>query len=256
MRILKAFAFVPVACVLLASSLSAQTGTGTMILSGVNGASGCFGPSASLLSIPSEECAYTSPYMSQFKNLSGPASLLPPGGGTSFGPSWDIFCVDFSHNSYIGQVTDVYLTNLGQSSGLLGTYTRSTSLRQYLEAAWLAQQIRSGLVGRTDALYMNGAIWQIMYPGSGNYFYLGSDNTGIQSWVAKAEHQWNGSTVVGVNASDWVVVTPQGNENNTRMGASQEYITQVTPEPATLLLLGTGLLATLMAAGALKRSAV
>jgi hypothetical protein len=38
-------------------------------------------------------------------------------------------------------------------------------------------------------------------------------------------------------------------------GQGQEQIVNVTPEPATLLLLGTGLL-TLMAAGVLRRSAV
>ena len=161
--------------------------------------------------------------------------------------------MDFAHNSYVGQVTDVYLTNLG--SGGLGTYTRNTSLQQYLEAAWLAQQIRSGPVDREDVAYMNGAIWQIM---SGSSFYVGTDHGNIQTWANLAASHWNGTThsVDGVNASDWVVVTPQGNVDGTRIGASQEYITQVTPEPATLLLLGTGLLATLMAAGALRRSAV
>ena len=37
------------------------------------------------------------------------------------------------------------------------------------------------------------------------------------------------------------------------LGSGQEYITHVTPEPATLLLLGTGLVVLLMAAGAFRK---
>jgi hypothetical protein len=79
---------------------------------------------------------------------------------------------------------------------------------------------------------------------------------GINSWVFRSQA---GAGLV--NAKEWVVVTDfDAAGHSARMGnrneGSQEYLTHVTPEPATLLLLGTGLLATLMAAGALRRSAV
>jgi hypothetical protein len=58
-----------------------------------------------------------------------------------------------------------------------------------------------------------------------------------------------------VNAASWVVVSEYATDATGKrvLGSHQEYITQVTPEPATLLLLGTGLVVMLLAAGAMRR---
>ena len=241
---LRSVAIAAVSCVLVAGSLSAQTGTGSMTLTGVNGANSCYSsPGTSPL-----ECVYTSPYFAQFSGLSpaANAALLPPGG-----TQWDIFCVDFQHNAYIGQTTNVYLTNLSQvnlsnSNGWLGQYTRSTSLTSYLESAWLSQQIMSAGVNTDKAKDMNGAIWQIM----GGTVYRNGSNTNIAAWADSAAKY-----VGDVTASNWVVVTPYttNTDGSRSVASSQEFLTQVTPEPATLLLLGTGLVAMMLAAGVIRR---
>jgi hypothetical protein len=247
MRSIKAFAFAAVAGLLVAGSLQAQTtASGWEKLTGVNGSTGWFSwgsPGANV------EHVYTSPYRSAFwvTSSSPNPALLPPYGTTGFGPSWDVYCVDFMHTSYIGTPYQAYFTNLGDAqanNSLLGTYTRSTSLEKYLQAAYLAQQIK---LNPSSANEYNAAIWQVM---SDNPFWYGSNGS---TWTPVSTAVLAAAELhAGINASDWVVVTDQTFKN----GGSQEYITQVTPEPATLLLLGTGLVVMLMAAGAFRRPTV
>ena len=61
-----------------------------------------------------------------------------------------------------------------------------------------------------------------------------------------------------VNPNDWVVVTDgtQNPNGGFTLGEHQEYLTHVTPEPASMLLLGTGLVVMLLGAGAFRRPTV
>jgi hypothetical protein len=275
-RNLKMFAMAAVGSVLVAGSLSAQTATGSVLWKGVNGAWGCYSGSGldgigNAVSV--NGCFYTSPYRAAFNIPTLPTNaqylppagrgLLPPSGTGTFGPTQDIFCVDFIHDAntsgYPGyQAT---FTNLGQNASDVGITTRlhgtqDLTLQDYLESAWLAQQIKAQPnYGTGDALDMNGAIWQIM-SGFAVTRTGGPVGLGINYWATLAANNWNATTKTenGVNANDWVVVTDYAAAGNNTAGVgSQEYLTQVTPEPATMLLLGTGLLIMMAGAGVVKR---
>jgi len=248
MRGFKAFAFAAAASLLLAGSLQAQQ-TGLFKWMGVSGAHSRY---STYSTGAGAQDIYRSPYRAQFDM----------GGG--FGPTVDIFCVDFAHGSNTGTYGASF-TNLGSDAGSLGTTTRSASLQQYLETAFLANEMvtTTGFTATTasareDQLrVIQGAMWEILY-GAPIYYQAQSG-----SWLHSAIATWRTRAVTGaagMNPYEWTVVDQrtQNQQGQWVVGASQEYLTrvQVTPEPATLLLLGTGLLATLMAAGALRRSAV
>jgi hypothetical protein len=207
---------------------------------------------------------FVSPYLASFKiPVQTPElipSLLPPAGTDGFGSTWDIFCVDYTHSAntskdgYSANFTNLASYEANKANTRLGREGVANGLVRYLKAAWLSQEILNTdntYSGQQKRLDLNGAIWQIM---SGNTFYRnGADGWGqyqIDFWASAAQ----GAYALGqINAANWVVVTDNIGVGRTDGTDHQEFITQVTPEPATMLLLGTGLVVMLLAAGALRR---
>jgi hypothetical protein len=201
------------------------------------------------------------PYRAQFRiNSANP--YLPPHGTTAFGPTVDIYCIDFLHTANTSSSGyNAFFTRLGEPL----THTRSSNQTQYLKAAWLATQMdgysATTTAGRTARMNIHAAIWNIMAgePVATRLSSSGSfSSTGMNYWIAQANLASNYSTV---SAAEWTVVTSACvyNSGNAGRGAAwadncgQEFLTRnVVPEPATMILLGTGLLVTLAFAGAFR----
>ena len=143
-------------------------------------------------------------------------------------------CVDFFNEVRNGDVWQANITSLATGVGI-GTNTRSSSLSAYREAAWLTSQYAAN-PGQTAEI--QATIWNLM-PGTG---------TLPANVVAANSPFWAGTASAArpnFNASGYYVVTDVNFRNP---GSIQEFIiydpTHVdvvsTPEPASLVLLGTG----------------
>lgn len=180
-----------------------------------------------------------------------------------FGPAVDILCIDFLHSA-LTTTYPAYFTNLAYDDL---TVTRGTSLADYQRVAWLSTQMEVlpfTNAGRQQRAEVHAAIWRIM-AGQPQYAranvsggsFAGSDAQ-ISSWVSLANANY-----ATVNLSQFTVVTAMCVDNAGHSGSGfnlpdncgQEFLVRdatVTPEPGTMLMLATGLMA-IVGAGVVGR---
>ncbi|MGQ0640094.1 MAG: PEP-CTERM sorting domain-containing protein [Gemmatimonadaceae bacterium] len=151
-------------------------------------------------------------------------------------PTISLYCVDILNRITWGKTWNANLTNLGQTN-LSNTRHGSAKLLQYRKAAWLTTQF--SLNSTTAWAGIQAAIWNLLNPGAPNG---GAAET---FWLNKANTFASSTTYGTYNWNQFHIVTPVGAAGLVRGGGTQEFITpSVTPEPATLLLLATGLICT------------
>ena len=136
-------------------------------------------------------------------------------------------CVDFFHDVYVGETWKANLTKLGGSAATASD-TRFTDLTLYREAAWLTTQY----AGRSAAEIgvIQATVW--------NLFATPGHSTGLSSsstWLQAAKDNYQ-----KMDFSNFYVVT---DINKTDPKSVQEFVMVATPEPASLVLFGTGLTA-------------
>ncbi|MDB4889767.1 MAG: hypothetical protein JWL61_1622 [Gemmatimonadetes bacterium] len=143
-------------------------------------------------------------------------------------------CVDFFHHVADGDIWQANLTNLSSNAGI-GTVTRFNNLTAYRQAAWLATQFATtsnpATIGDIQATMWNLFSGPTTPPQpTTNSWLLAS-----QAYVAANP---NGSSYQNF----WVVsdVNSYNADGTDNVNSRQEFII-VTPEPASMLLFGTGL---------------
>src|SRR5690606_26999179 len=136
-------------------------------------------------------------------------------------PTIDLYCVDFLHRISVGQVWTANVSSLAGSLAL--TRGGDAAYDLYLRAAWLISQY--AVSSPTEWKNINATIW--------NLFAGSAPDPTTSYWQAQADANYQ-----SVNPNYWYVITDVNAQN---ANSAQEFMTYVTPEPSTYLLLATGL---------------
>jgi len=145
------------------------------------------------------------------------------------GNSITMVCISFDRHVAVGQTWDVSVNALSATGVMNALYYNpadaAQTLFKYQAAAWLYDRMSTNPSERGD---LQGAIWKLFTP------TMTQHTAGSDSLLALALSQ----NFAGYDFSRFRILTPT---NRTADGPQENLFIVPVPEPATMLLLGTGL---------------
>lgn len=157
--------------------------------------------------------------------------------GDAFGP-FSIYCVDYLHYAQ-----DIDLVNVSPLSGSLAN-TRIGTSTQYMQAAYLSSLFDSWGDYSDGGTYSKQTVWSGLHAAIWSVtsdVTVGSGDTGTlrNEFLTDASLATNLATV---DLDEWFVITNVDLGSSNYDGTGQEFLVRRTvPEPATVLLMLTGL---------------
>lgn len=169
---------------------------------------------------------------------------------TSNGQTLQLVCDDFKDDVTFGQHWTATTTTVSSLSGVM--FTGPNASQQYQEVAWLVgQMLMPANIGSAENVGdIQWAIWNIFDPGIGispsNPDPWGTlsqtDQSNIGSWLSQAQSAC-GNSNNPCTYPNFTIYTPP----LTGLGQPQEYFGMIpTPEPSSLALLVSGMLALML----------